>query len=334
MIFSFEVVAKRREGFVQLLAADVHGHLPRDDDFLGTAFAQELILLDAVVLAHGVDDEVHGELLISIQRNLILQRVLGEFQGDGLFLDAGEGDQFIESPFQLADIGIDMAGDVVHHVFIQCEIQFFRPLLENDAADFIVRRGNRSHQAAGEAGLQAVFELVDVCRRAVTGHDDVFLLIKEVVEGVEDFHLRGVLGAEELHIVDQKEIQISIFRPELGHGAILDGVDELIGEGFTGNEKHRHVRLIGMDVIANGVEQVGLSQSRRTVDEKGIHLLVRLVRLYGALGHRVSRLEGDFVTIAMDEGVEGVFLIHRIGKEVIFLFRFGFRRRFKKRRLF
>ena len=57
-----EIVTQCRVGLVQLIAAQVHGDLARDDDFLRTAAAEELILLDAVVLADGIYDEVDGKL--------------------------------------------------------------------------------------------------------------------------------------------------------------------------------------------------------------------------------------------------------------------------------
>lgn len=120
---------------------------------------------------------------------------------------------------------------------------------------------NGSHQAAGKAALQTVLQLVNVRWRTITGHDDVFLLIEKLIEGIENFHLGGILGAEELHIVDEEEIQIPVLGPELGHGVVLDGIDELVGEGFAGNEEYRQAGLISMDIVADGMKQMGLPQS-------------------------------------------------------------------------
>ena len=112
MVFSMEIVTQRRVGLVQLIAAQVHGDLARDDDLLRTAAAEELILLDAVVLADGIDDEVDGKLLTVVEGDLVLQCILGEGERDRLFLDLREGDELIESPLQLTDIGIDMTCDM------------------------------------------------------------------------------------------------------------------------------------------------------------------------------------------------------------------------------
>lgn len=98
VVFSMEIVTQRRVGLVQLIAAQVHGDLARDDDLLRTAAAEELILLDAVVLADGIDDEVDGKLLSVVEGDLVFQRILGEGERDRLFLDLREGDELIESP--------------------------------------------------------------------------------------------------------------------------------------------------------------------------------------------------------------------------------------------
>ena len=151
MVFSMEIVTQRRVGLVQLIAAQVHGDLARDDDLLRTAAAEELILFDAVVLADSIDDEVDGKLLPVVEGDLVLQRILGEGERDRLFLDLREGDELIESPLQFTDIGIDMTCDIVDHVFRECDIELFCPLLKDDAADLIVRRRDRGDEPAREA---------------------------------------------------------------------------------------------------------------------------------------------------------------------------------------
>ena len=178
-----------------------------------------------------------------------------------MFLDLREGDELIESPFQLTDIGIDMTCDIVDHVFRERDAKLFCSLLKDDAADFIVRRRNRGNEPAGKARLQAIFELVDILRRAVARHDDVLLLIEEVIECIEDLHLRRILGAEELHVVDQEEVQISILGTKFRHGVILDGIDQLIGEGFARDEEDGKLRLVFVDVVADGVEQMRLAKT-------------------------------------------------------------------------
>ena len=140
MVLPLEAVPKGGIGFMQLVSAEVHGNLPGNDDFLGPSVAKEFILLYPIVFADRVDDEIHGEFLAAVDGNLVFQRFPGKGKGNGFLLDMGEGDQFIEGPFQFTDIGIDVAGNVVHHILGQGDAHFFRPFLQDDTADFIIRR--------------------------------------------------------------------------------------------------------------------------------------------------------------------------------------------------
>lgn len=156
-----------------------------------------------------------------------------------------------------------MTCDIVDHVFRECDIELFCPLLKDDTADLIVRRRDRGDEPAREARLQAVFELVDILRCAVARHDDVLLLIEEVIECIEDLHLRRILGAEELHVVDQEEVQISILSTEFRHGVILDGIDQLIGEGLARDEEDGKLRLVFVDVVCRWRGADASCQGRR-----------------------------------------------------------------------
>lgn len=170
--------------------------------------------------------------------------------------------------------------------------------------------------------MQAVFQLVDIRRRTITGHDNVFLLIEQFIEGIEDFHLSGIPGTEELHIIDEEEIQVPVLGPEFRHRMILDGIDEFIGECFTGYEENRKVWLIFMYIITDGMEKMGLSQSGGSINKERIHLLVRLVRMGGGLGYGVSGLVSDFIAVAVDKGFKCIFLVHRIRLECLLRFSF------------
>lgn len=124
MILALEAVPEGGIGFMKLVSAEVHGNLPGNDDPLGTAVSQKLFLLHAVVLAYRVDNEIYGELLSAFNGNLVLQRFPGKGQGNRFLFNMREGDQLVEGPFQLTDIGIDVAGNVVHHILGQSDAHF------------------------------------------------------------------------------------------------------------------------------------------------------------------------------------------------------------------
>ncbi len=65
-----------------------------------------------------------------------------------------------------------------------------------------------------EAGLDAVIQF-QLFRRTVAGDDDLFISCNERFKGIEEFIDRRFFAFEELDIVDQKNIRLSIFISEL-----------------------------------------------------------------------------------------------------------------------
>ena len=80
----------------------------------------------------------------------------------------------------------------------------------------------------------------------------------------------------------------------------LTRADELVGELLDGGVADLHPGLVAADVVADGVEQVGLAEARPAVDEE------RVVGVAGLLGHGQRRGVGEAVAAADDELLEGV----------------------------
>ena len=76
--------------------------------------------------------------------------------------------------------------------------------------------------------------------------------------------------------------------------------DEVIGELLDGRVPDPGAAAELRGVVADGVEQVGLAESRRRVEEQGV------VRLAGQFGHRQRGRVGQAVAVADDELLEAV----------------------------
>ncbi len=63
-------------------------------------------------------------------------------------------------------------------------------LLQDAEAQFVVGRVQIDDQAALQAALDPVLQILDLARRAVGRDDDLLVLIDQRVEGVEEFFLR------------------------------------------------------------------------------------------------------------------------------------------------
>ena len=82
MVILVEYVRDGLIGFVQIGPAEVHGDLPGNDDIFRAALAEELGFRHIVLTAHGVDDEIHGELPRILDIIVAFQGLLDDVQRD------------------------------------------------------------------------------------------------------------------------------------------------------------------------------------------------------------------------------------------------------------
>ena len=58
--------------------------------------------------------------------------------------------------------------------------------------------------------------------------------------------------------------------PELQYSSMLDGINHLVHELLCGNIHYLHIGVFIQYEVADGMKEVGLSQSHPTIDEEGI----------------------------------------------------------------
>ena len=153
-----------------------------------------------------------------------------------------------------------------------------RFLAQNRHARFDVRRLQLGGQAPFEARNEPMLEVGDFRRRPIAREHDLFMPVEESVEGVEKFFLRTFFAAEELDVVDQKQIGLAITFPEFDQVVVLDRVDELVDEQLAREIHHFGVLLFRPDVLADRLHQMRLAQSDAAVNEKRVVGLRRRLR--------------------------------------------------------
>ena len=117
---------------------------------------------------------------------------------------------------------------------------------------------------------------------------------------MEQLLLRFGLALQELYVVDQQHVGRTVAILEAVAGLVLDRLDELVGEGLDRDVDHFQVAVLLVDVVADGLQQMGLSQSYAAVDQ------ARVVGPSGVLGDRHSRAEGELVAVTFDKAGEAV----------------------------
>ena len=103
--------------------------------------------------------------------------------------------------------------------------------------------------------------------------DDLLVGAVQRVERVEELLLEPLLALHELDVVDEQHVDVAVAALEVGDGVGADGVDVLVEERLGGDVAHDVVLVVVVHVVADGVQQVGLAQTGRAVDEQ------RVVRL-------------------------------------------------------
>ena len=91
---------------------------------------------------------------------------------------------------------------------------------------------------------------------------------------------------------------------------MLDRVDQLVSEIVSLYVQGGHLRVAALQVVADGVKQMGFSQAGVSVNEQGVVGAGRISR------HRQRGGVGEFIGGAYDIGVKGE-LIFRVDSQVV-----------------
>ena len=76
---------------------------------------------------------------------------------------------------------------------------------------------------------------------------------------MEHLLLAALPAGDELHVVHEEHVGRPVLLPELLVPALPDGLDELVGEGVPLDVDHPVLRVVLVDGVGDGVEQVGLA---------------------------------------------------------------------------
>ena len=113
------------------------------------------------------------------------------------------------------------------------------------------------------------------------------------------------LVLQELDVVHQEHVVLAVALLELEGRVVSHQVDEVVGELLAGNVADAHARVLILDVVTHGAQEVRLSQPDAPVDEE------RVVDEARCLRHRERRRVGEPVAGPDDEGVERVLGFER-----------------------
>ena len=271
-------------------ADDIHGHLPRRAHIRVALFAADIRRQYIV----GAGDLVQNLFDRDRDRLAVVQRIL---DGRRRYTDAGGnalqhviGVQLFHGTFQLTDVLLQMIGDVFRNIVGQIKVEQLRLALDDGNAGLKIRRLNVGGQAPFKTGAQTLFQALDLLCRAIRSNHDLTAVVVQCVESVEKLFLRTFFTGQELDIVDQQNVRLAVLLPELLRRGRLDGGDDLVGEHFTVHIHNVEIRVIFFDLHLDRIQQVGLAQTGRAIDEQRVVRTGRVGR--NGLRRRIGKLVG------------------------------------------
>ena len=178
----------------------------------------------------------------------------------------------------MADVGGDLLGDHDGDLVRQVHAQQSRLVFHNGKPGLEVRRRHVRQQAPLKAGPEPVVQQGHFGGGPVGGQDDLPPGLVKGIEGVKEFVLDLLLPRHKLHVVHEKQVRLPVLGPEFAAPVGPDQLHELVDKLVSLDVDDFGGGVVLPDDVRDGVEQMGFSQTRVPVDEKGVVVLGRVLR--------------------------------------------------------
>ena len=231
-------------------------------------------------------NDVRGSNLAVLKCDHVLQNGLNQGEINRDPVEASEGRNSDKRPLELSDVRGNLGRNVFQNIVANSKV-FGRSLFpQNCDSGLQVRNLNVRNQPPTETASHALFKTNELLRRNVTGDDNLLAVFVQCIESVEEGVLCRVLPAEELNVINEKEVDLSI-TPVEGNDLVRgQGIDVVVRELFTRDVTDLRAGEETLRVVTDCMEEVRLAQSRPAIDEQGVVSLGR--RLADGESSRVS----------------------------------------------
>ena len=198
----------------------------------------------------------------------------------------------------------DGAGDIVDHgrreVHAIARGGLVGAALHDGTAQFEVKARDRHDQPAREARADALIEHFEIARRRIAGHHDLLGPGEQRAQRMAEFG--GRLALQELHVIDQQQVDAAQPFLEAERGLALHGGDEMVHEVVGGQIDDVLGGIGRLHGMGDGVEQVGFAQADGGMDIDRVegHGIVG-----GGIGDLLGNAKGHFIGFAGHEAVKG-----------------------------
>lgn len=297
-----EVASDLCIGHVRVFVTQEHGRLPGLHDGLLAAFGLEVLELDTVVLAYCRIDVIEGELLL-LEVDGTCHHTFGELEVDVAVVHHGVGHDGVDDAFEFTHAALHILGDVLEHFPGNVESVAAHLREEYVTAELRVGLLHLGHHAPFESGEHTFLNAFEEHRRTVAGDDDLAVVVLQLVEYLEEGHLR-VGGGNLLYVIDDEHIDALVEVDEVVARVVYDGIGVLRLEHIGRHEEHAFLRVELAYAYTDGIDQMCLAHTAWSVEEEGVESAVSW-----SFGDAHGYTEREFVALALHEVLEGVTLV-------------------------
>jgi len=292
-------------------AAKVHGDLSGMGDGLWAALAGHIGHSNIVVFCHGLLNSFQGQGLVRFFFQKIAQEFFKFSLGGNCSIERNIGDDPREGAFQRADIRLDSGSNELQDRFWKLDGCPFLFIPEDGETGFEIRRLEFGDQTPFESGDESLFEPLDLVRRPIARHHNLFMGVEEGVECMKEFLLKAFLSGEKVNIVDQEQVHTAVTLSELKRLIGLKRINEFVDEGFGRDVANAGRSSMGEDIMTDGLHEVGFTEARVAVDKEGV------ISFGGRLSHGHACGVSKTVGGAHDECIKLELFVESAGRRAM-----------------
>src|SRR5690348_18146011 len=114
--------------------------------------------------------------------------------------------QTIERTLELSDAAAGHTCELLQHAVRKRHLALRTLVSQNRDASFILRHANVDNKTPSEAGNEAFVDIRDLGRRTIARHDDLATTALRCVEDAQHLVLRLAAASQNLHVIDEQQV--------------------------------------------------------------------------------------------------------------------------------
>ena len=219
--------------------------------------------------ANLIKDIIDGERMV-INLNGTLDDALGQLHINVGVIHDRISHQRVDHTLQIAHATISSLSDILDHIYRYLQTIALALGVQDIHAQLHVGLLELGYQSAGKTGEQAVLHTSQIHWRTVAGQNNLLADTEQVIEDMEESIECFWRIHPLLNIIDNEHVDTLIEVDKIVRGILTYRIGELYLEQTGTDIQHALVRIKLAALQSDGIDQVGFTTTRWTIDKEGI----------------------------------------------------------------